>query len=89
MATHTSAIKRHRQSLKRRQNNRLVKGGVRTAVKRTRMAVAAGDVETAKESLQVAISRLDRATSKGIVHKNTAARSKARLTKLVNKAAAE
>lgn len=53
------------------------------------MAVAAGDIDTARESLQVAISRLDTAAAKGIIHKNTAARSKGRLTKLVNKAAAE
>ena len=52
------------------------------------MAVAEGDIEKAQESLQVAISRLDSAVTKGVIHKNTAARSKARLTKLVNKAAA-
>jgi small subunit ribosomal protein S20 len=52
------------------------------------MAVAEGDIETAQASLQIAISRLDRAATKGVIHKNTAARSKARLTRLVNKAAA-
>ncbi len=89
LATHRSAIKRHRQSLKRRLHNRQYTGGIRKAVKHTRMAVAEGDIEAARESLQVAISRLDRAAAKGVVHKNTAARSKGRLTKLVNKAAAE
>ena len=89
LATHKSAIKRYRQSLKRRQRNRTVKGGVRAAVKRTRMAVTEGDIEAAQASLQIAISRLDRAASKGVLHKNTAARSKGRLTKLVNQAAAE
>jgi len=88
LATHKSAIKRHRQSLKRRQQNRIVAGGVRKAVKRTRTAVAEGDIETAQESLQVAISQLDRAAAKGVLHKNTVARSKSRLTKLVAKAAA-
>ena len=88
LATHESAIKRHRQSLKRRQRNRSVRGGVRQAVKNTRMAAAEGDIESAQKYLQVAISRLDRAASKGVLHKNTVARSKARLTKLVNKATA-
>ena len=53
------------------------------------MAVAEGDIEAARESLQVAISRLDTAATKGIIHKNTAARSKGRLTRLVTQAAAE
>ena len=88
MATHKSAIKRHRQSLKRRQQNRTVTGGVRKAVRRTRTAVAEGDIEKAQQSLQVAISQLDSAAAKGMLHKNTVARSKSRLTKLVNKAAA-
>ena len=43
MATHDSAIKRHRQSLKRRHRNRLIKGNVRAAMKRVRAAVEAGD----------------------------------------------
>ena len=88
MATHKSALKRHRQSLKRRARNRVVIGGVRRAIKRTRTAVEAGDIETAREALAVAISRLDRAAEKGVMHKNTAARKKSRLTRLVNKAAA-
>ena len=89
LATHKSALKRHRQSLKRRQRNRDVRGGIRKAVKRTRLAVAEGDIEAANESLAIAISRLDRAAAKGVLHKNTAARSKSRLTRLVNEAAAE
>lgn len=88
MATHKSALKRHRQSLKRRARNRVVIGSVRRAIKRTRTAVEAGDIETAREALAVAISRLDRAAEKGVMHKNTAARKKSRLTRLVNKAAA-
>ncbi len=88
MATHKSAIKRHRQSLARRERNRIVKGGIRKSIKRVYAAVEAGDAEAARESLQVAIVRLDKAASKGIIHKNNAARRKSRLTRLVNRAAA-
>lgn len=89
MATHKSAIKRHRQSLKRRAKNRNVKGGVRKAVKSTTELAAAGDADAAREALQIAISRLDSAAQKGVMHKNTVARSKSRLTKRVNAIAAE
>ncbi|NOX61929.1 MAG: 30S ribosomal protein S20 [Chloroflexi bacterium] len=89
MATHKSAIKRHRQSLKRRERNRKVRGGVRKAIKRTRMLVAAGEIEAAQEQLRIAISRLDRAAKKGVIHPNNAARRKSRLTRLVNQAAAQ
>lgn len=87
MATHKSALKRHRQSLDRRERNRVIKGGLRKSVRRTRMAVADGDLETARQSLQETISHLDRAAKKGIIHPNNAARRKSRLTKLVNQAA--
>ncbi len=89
MATHKSALKRYRQSLKRRARNRVIIGGVRRAIKRTRTLVEAGDLEEARKALAVAISRLDRAAEKGVIHKNTAARKKSRLTRLVNRAAAD
>ncbi len=88
MATHKSALKRHRQSLVRRERNRQVKGGIRKGVKRIYAAVEAGDVETAQEWLQTTIKRLDKAAEKGVIHKNNAARRKSRLTRLVNRAAA-
>ena len=88
MATHKDAIKRHRQSLKRRERNRRVKGGIRKGTKRVRMAVEAGDLETAQEWLHITIKRLDKAAEKGIIHKNNAARRKSRLTRLVNQAVA-
>ena len=53
------------------------------------MYVAEGDIENARQSLTVAISRLDRAAKKGVIHKNNAARRKSRLTRLVNQAAAQ
>ncbi len=88
MATHKSALKRHRQSLKRRERNRKAKGGIRKGTKRVRMAVEAGDLETAQEWLAITIKRLDKAAEKGIIHKNNAARRKSRLTRLVNQAMA-
>ncbi len=66
-----------------------MRGGVRKAIKRTRMAVAAGDLEAAREHLRIAISRLDRAAQKGVIHPNNAARRKSRLTRLVNQAATQ
>ena len=88
LATHKSALKAHRQSEMKRARNRTVRGGVRKAVKRTRSLVDEGDLDGARESLQVAISRLDRAAEKGVIHKNSAARHKSRLTKLLNGAQA-
>ncbi len=87
MASHKSALKAHRQSLKHRNRNRAIKGSLRGAIKRTRTAVAAGDLGNAQESLQQAISSLDRAAKKGIIHPNNAARRKSRLMKLYNQAA--
>ncbi len=88
MATHKDALKRHRQSLKRRERNRRVKGGIRKGTKRVRLAVQAGDLETAQEWLAITIKRLDKAAEKGVIHKNNAARRKSRLTRLVNQALA-
>ncbi|NUQ37370.1 MAG: 30S ribosomal protein S20 [Caldilineales bacterium] len=88
MATHKSAIKRHRQSLKRRERNRVVRGGVRKAIKNTRVLVAAGEMDAAREAMQEAISHLDKAAEKGILHKNNAARRKSRLARLFNAASA-
>jgi len=89
LATHKSALKRHRQSLVRRERNRQVKGGIRKGAKRVHAAVEAGNVEEAQEWLQVTIKRLDKAAQKGVIHKNNAARRKSRLTRLVNSAVAQ
>jgi small subunit ribosomal protein S20 len=89
LATHKSALKRHRQSLARRERNRQVKGGIRKGTKRVYAAVEAGDAEAAQEWLQVTIKRLDKAAQSGVIHKNNAARRKSRLTRLVNSAAAQ
>lgn len=84
MANHASAIKRHKQSEQRRARNASVKSALRTAVKRVKDAVAAGKADEAKASLEKAVSVLDKAASKGVLHRNNASRRISRLTKEVN-----
>jgi small subunit ribosomal protein S20 len=88
MANTKSALKRIRTSEKRRVRNMAVRTGVRTAVKTTRTALAGSDVQEARDSLARAIQLLDKAVTKGVVHKNAAARKKSRLTRQLNALAA-
>jgi small subunit ribosomal protein S20 len=76
-----SQIKRNRQNEKRRLRNRVYRGAARTAVKNARSAISTGDPEVSKQTLLAAISELDRAAQKGVLHKNNAARRKSRLMK--------
>lgn len=81
MANIKSQIKRNRQNEKRRQRNRAVQSEINT---RTRNAVAAaehGDAEETADAARMAIKRIDKAASKGVLHRNTAARQKSRLMK--------
>ena len=80
MANIKSQIKRNRQNEKRRLNNRSVRGSARTAVNQARAAFAEAAEDT-KESVLKAISTLDKAAEKGVIHKNNAARRKSRLMK--------
>ncbi|MBI5237994.1 MAG: 30S ribosomal protein S20 [Deltaproteobacteria bacterium] len=89
MANHKSAIKRHRQSEKRRARNASVKSAVRTAIKKVDDAVKAGKAEEAKASLLTAVSELDRAAIKGVLHRNNASRRISRLTIAVNQRTAK
>jgi small subunit ribosomal protein S20 len=77
---HPSAEKRHRQNLKRREHNRAARTQVRTAVKTAAEAIAATDAAAAQERLRAAISALDKAASKGKMHRNTTRRKIARLS---------
>ena len=86
MANIKSAQKRIRVAAKRQARNKHIKSGTKTAIKKVSSAVKAGDA-AAKELLIQAISTIDKACSKGVYHKNTAARKKSKLTKMVNKAA--
>ena len=81
MANIKSAIKRNKQNEKRRVRNRVYRGTARTFVARARVAIAGSDAEAAKKATLVAISALDKAAQKGVIHKNNAARRKSRLMK--------
>ncbi len=81
MANHKSAIKRIRTSERRRIRNRLVVAGARTHIKKARTAISEGDQNDAQAAVLTAIRSLDKAVSKGILHKNNAARRKSRLMK--------
>ena len=70
---------------RKRVYNRIVRGRTRTALRTAREAVAAGDAEKAGTITAAAVSSIDRAVSKGVYHKNKAARLKSRLTKQTNK----
>ncbi len=76
----TSAKKRARQSEKRRVRNKHQRSRMRTAVKSVVYAIEAGEKETAQAAFKVAVPVLDKAVSKGLIHKNKAARHKSRLT---------
>ena len=84
MANHQSAKKRIRQNLKRRLINRSNRSRLRTEIKKLRVAIASGDKQASLEALQPAISVIDKMVNKHVLHKNTAARYKSRLTKHVN-----
>ncbi|MBA3631605.1 MAG: 30S ribosomal protein S20 [Acidobacteria bacterium] len=84
MPNHKSAEKRVRQNEKRRAVNRSNRGSLRTQIKRLRTALAAGDKSQSQELLIPTIALIDKSVNKGVLHKNTAARHKSRLTMHVN-----
>ena len=79
MANLKSAIKRNRQNEKRRQHNRIYRGGARTAVRKADVALQSGDLEAARAATAEAASALDTAAIKGVIHKNNASRRKGNL----------
>jgi small subunit ribosomal protein S20 len=80
LANIKSQIKRNRQNEKRRVQNRVYRGTARTFVQKARLEIQGGS-ETAAEAVLKAISVLDKAAQKGVLHKNNAARRKSRLMK--------
>ncbi|MDQ0218241.1 30S ribosomal protein S20 [Peribacillus cavernae] len=76
-----SAIKRVKTNDERRAHNSTVKSTMRTSLKNVETALANNEVEAAKEALLTASKKLDKAASKGLIHKNAAARKKSRLAK--------
>ncbi len=87
MANIKSAKKRIKVTETKTLRNKAIKSKVKTAIKKVDAAVAAGDKELAKANLQLAISEIDKATTKGVYHKNTSSRKISRLTLAVNKIA--
>ncbi len=87
MPNHKSAEKRVRQNEKRRAVNRSNRSSLRTQIKKLRTALDGSDAQQSQELLTPTISAIDKAVNKGVLHKNTAARYKSRLTSHVNKSA--
>jgi small subunit ribosomal protein S20 len=75
-----SAKKRHRQSLVRRARNRAAKSTIKSQVRKVRELVEAGDTAGAETEFRLASKKLDRAAAAGVVHGNTAGRTKSRLS---------
>jgi small subunit ribosomal protein S20 len=88
MANHVSALKRYRQSQRRRLINQMNRHKLKTQMKKLRTAIAGGKAEDAKPLVPETFSLIDRSVQKGVITKNTAARYKARLSKRVNGLAA-
>ena len=88
MPAKASASKRHRQSLNRRMRNKMVRTRVRTSTRKLAELLEAKSTEEAAKQYNTVASLLDRAVSKGIIHRNTAARKKHRLHKMLSGAKA-
>ncbi len=80
MANHYSALKRARQTETRTARNRANTSRMRTQLRALRTAIAGGDAEQVKTAFSGTVSLLDKAVQKGVLHKNTASRYKARLS---------
>ncbi len=79
MANHFSAVKRARQTETRTERNRANKSRLRTSLRGLRQALASGNRENAETAYRETVSQLDKSVQKGVLHKNTASRYKARL----------
>ncbi len=83
MANNPSAIKRHRQSLKRRARNRAEMSRLRGSIKKVRTAIEENDGEAALELLAPTLQMIDVSVKKNVLHRNAAGRYKSRLTRQV------
>lgn len=84
MANIKSQLKRIKTNEIRTERNKAYKSELRTWIRKTREAIATGDAEKASDALRTAGRKLDKAVSKGVIHKNEAANKKSALTKQVN-----
>ena len=87
MANIKSQIKRNRQNLRRHERNKAVRSEIKTRTKHA-LAAAESGADDVDALAKVAVKRLDSAASKGVIHKNAAARRKSRLMKRIAKASA-
>ncbi len=81
MANIKSQIKRNKQNEKARVRNKAVKSSLKTSVRQFREAADAGDAEKVTQTMQAALTKLDKAASKGVIHKNQAANRKSAIAK--------
>ena len=81
MANIKSQIKRNKQNEKARQRNKAVKSALKTSVRHFREAADAGDSDQATQAMRAAFVKLDKAASKGVIHKNQAANRKSAIAK--------
>jgi small subunit ribosomal protein S20 len=88
VANHKSALKRARQNVVRRARNKAVKTRVKNVVKEVRQAAAENAGDATQEKLKEAASIIDKAATKGVIHKRTAARKISRLSRMANASAA-
>ena len=88
MASHESALKAHRQNVKRRDHNRQMRTRLRGALRDIRAAIDAEDPAKVKDALRETISLVDKMAKKKLIHKNTAGRYKSRLALRVAKKSA-
>lgn len=84
MANHASALKRYRQSERKRLTNSINRHKLKTQMKKLKSAIASGKAADAKGLLPKTFSLIDKSVQKGVIKKNTAGRYKSRLTKSVN-----
>lgn len=88
MAHHKSAKKRIRQTIKRTARNRSLRSSMRTAIKKYRTLLDEGDAKVASEAYPKAQKTIDKMVTKGILHRNTAARYKSRLSQALGQLSA-
>lgn len=89
MANIKSQIKRNRTNEKRRLRNQSVKSELKTLVRKARELIEEGDEYAAEKAVQVASRKLDKAASKGVIHRNQASQRKSKLSHRLNKMTAE
>jgi len=88
LANTKSAMKRIRSSRRRAQHNQVTRSTARTYVRRARRLIEQGNLDEAQAVVVQAVSALDKAAEKGVIHRNNAARRKSRLVKMLNQARA-